>query len=130
MLQNDSTPFVSEHECGIAGCRPHEVRVGKDRRFLVVQRKVDKAWVLEGVKRSVPRVPQTKRSLAWKGQPTVSVVVAWCCRNPTRIADAVPVVGLRVEAHRAKPMQPDCLPVRGSPRSSMLGWSVLIEGLQ
>ena len=60
---------------GIVGCRLHEVRVGEDRRFLVVQRKVDKARVLDAVKRSIPRAPQIKRWLAWKGQPTVSVAV-------------------------------------------------------
>ena len=60
---------------GIAGCCLHEVRVGKDRRFLVVQRKVDKARVLDAVKQSVPRAPQIKRWLEWTGQPTVSVAV-------------------------------------------------------
>ena len=63
---------------GIAGCRLHEVRVGEvgeDRRFLVVQRRVDKARVLDAVKRSVPRAPQIKRWLEWKGEPTVSVAV-------------------------------------------------------
>ena len=60
---------------GIVGCRLHEVRVGEGRRFLVVQRKVDKARVLDAVKRSVPRAPQIKRWLEWKGQPTVSVAV-------------------------------------------------------
>ena len=130
MLQIDSPPLVSEHECGIAGCRSHEVRVGKERRFLVVQPKVYRAPVLEAIKRSVPGASQIKCSLACKDQRTVSVVVAWCRRNPTRIGDAAPVVVRRVEAHRAKPIQRDCLPVRGSPRSSMLGWSVLIDGLQ
>ena len=60
---------------GIAGCRLHEVRVGEDRRFLVVQREVDKARVLDAVKRSIPRAPQIKRWLEWKGQPTVSVAI-------------------------------------------------------
>ena len=60
---------------GIAGCRLHEVRVGEDRRFLVVQREVDKARVLDAVKRSITRAPQIKRWLEWKGQPTVSVAV-------------------------------------------------------
>ena len=32
---------------GIAGCRMHEVRVGENRRFLVVQHEVDKALVLD-----------------------------------------------------------------------------------
>jgi len=60
---------------GIAGCRLHEVRVGEDRRFLVVQHEVDKARVLDAVKRSIPRAPQIKRWIEWKGQPTVSVAV-------------------------------------------------------
>ena len=60
---------------GVAGCRMHEVRVGKDRRFLVVQREVDKVRVLDAVERSVSRAPQIKRWLDWKGQPTVSVAV-------------------------------------------------------
>ncbi len=59
----------------VAGCRMHEVQVGKDRRFLVVQREVDKALVLNAVRRSVSRAPQIKRWLDWKGQPTVSVAV-------------------------------------------------------
>ena len=60
---------------GIAGCRMHEVRVGENRRFLVVQHEVDKALVLDAVRRSVSRAPQAKRWLDWKGQPTVSVAV-------------------------------------------------------
>ena len=60
---------------GVAGCRLHEVRVGEDRRFLVVQRKVDKTLVLDAVKRSVSRARQIKRWLDWKGQPTISVAV-------------------------------------------------------
>ncbi len=57
------------------GCRLDEVRVGEDRRFLVVRYEVDKARVLDAVKRSESRVPQIKRWLEWKGQPTVSVAV-------------------------------------------------------
>ena len=60
---------------GIAGCRMLEVRVGEDRRFLVVRREVDKALVLDAVRRSVSRAPQVKRWLDWQGQPTVSVAV-------------------------------------------------------
>ncbi|MCY4074263.1 MAG: DUF3883 domain-containing protein [Acidobacteria bacterium] len=60
---------------GLAGCRMLEVRVGEDRRFLVVQREVDKELVLNAVKHSVPRAPQIERWLDWKGQPTVSVSV-------------------------------------------------------
>ena len=40
---------------GLAGCRMLEVRVGEDRRFLVVQREVDKELVLDAVEHSVPR---------------------------------------------------------------------------
>ena len=60
---------------GVAGCRMNEVRVGEERRFLVVQREVDKAGVLDAVGRSISRAPQIKRWLDWKGQPTVSVAV-------------------------------------------------------
>ena len=60
---------------GIADCRLHEVRVGEDRRFLVVRRKVEKARLLDAVKRSVRRAPQIERWLEWKGQPTVSVAI-------------------------------------------------------
>ena len=60
---------------GVDGCRMDEVRVGEDKRFLVVQREVDKVRVLDAVGRSVSRAPQIKRWLDWKGQPTVSVAV-------------------------------------------------------
>ena len=59
----------------IAGCRMLEVRVGEERRFLVVQREVDKEVVLDAVRRSVSRAPQVRRWLDWQGQPTVSVAV-------------------------------------------------------
>lgn len=59
----------------LTGCRMHEVRVGGDRRFLVVRHEVDKERVLDAVKRSIPRAPQIKRWLEWKGQPVVSVAV-------------------------------------------------------
>ena len=59
----------------MVSCRMIEVRVGEDRRFLVVQREVDKTLVLDAVRRSVPRAPQIRRWLDWKGQPTVSVAV-------------------------------------------------------
>ena len=59
----------------VDGCRLNEVRVGEDRRFLVVQSYVDKEHVLDAVRRSVSRAPQIKRWLDWKGQPTVSVAV-------------------------------------------------------
>lgn len=59
----------------LAGCLLHEVRVGDNRRFLVVQREVDKARVLEAIERSISRAPQLRRWLDWKGQPTVSVAV-------------------------------------------------------
>ena len=60
---------------GIEGCRMHEVRVGEDRRFLVVRRDVDKARVLEAVQRSVSKAPQIQRWLDWRGQPTVCAAV-------------------------------------------------------
>ena len=60
---------------GIADCHLKEVRVGEDRRFLVVQHTVDKARVLEAVEQSVPRARQIKRWREWKGQPTVSIAV-------------------------------------------------------
>ena len=59
----------------LAGCRMHEVRVGQDRRFLVVRHEVDKERVVDAVKRSISRAPQIKRWLDWKGQPVVSVAV-------------------------------------------------------
>ena len=61
---------------GIDGCRMYEVRVGQDRRFLVVRRDVDKERILEAVRRSVSKAPQIKRWLDWRGQPAVSVAVA------------------------------------------------------
>ena len=60
---------------GIPNCRLLEVKVGQDRRFLLVQREVDRARVLAAVKRSVSRAPQIKRWLDWKGQATVSIAV-------------------------------------------------------
>ena len=59
----------------LTGCRMHEVRVGQDRRFLVVRREVDKKRVVNAVERSVSRAPQIKRWRDWKGQPVVSVAV-------------------------------------------------------
>ena len=56
----------------VEGCRLNEVRVGEDRRFLVVQREVDKAGVLDAVKRSESRAPQIKRWLDWKGSSYIS----------------------------------------------------------
>ena len=60
---------------GIEGCRMSEVHVGQNRRFLVVQRDVPKARVLEAVSHSVSKAPQIKRWLDWQGQPTVSAAV-------------------------------------------------------
>ena len=64
---------------GVADCHLYEVRVGdgdsEDRRFLVVQRKVDKARVRDAVKQSFPEGPQRERWLDWKVKPTVSVAV-------------------------------------------------------
>ena len=61
---------------GMARCNMLEVRVGEARRFLVVRREVNKALVLDSVRRSVSRAPQIKRWLDWKGQPTVSIAVS------------------------------------------------------
>ena len=60
---------------GVAGCCMYEVRVGEEKRFLVVRREVDKTRVLDAVKRSVHRAPQIKRWIEWKGQPDISVAV-------------------------------------------------------
>ena len=60
---------------GAAGCCMHEVRVGEEKRFLVVRREVDKTLVLDAVRRSALRAPQIKRWLEWKGQPAISVAV-------------------------------------------------------
>jgi len=59
----------------VEGCCLNEVRVGEDRRFLVVQREVDKARVLDAVKRSESKASQIKRWHDWKGQPAVSIAV-------------------------------------------------------
>ena len=59
----------------LEGCRMYEVRVGQDRRFLVVRREVDRERVVDAVERSISRAPQIKRWLDWKGQPVVSVAV-------------------------------------------------------
>jgi hypothetical protein len=59
----------------LPGTRMHEVDVGEGRRFLVVQRKVDKERVLNAVKRSISAAPQLKRWLNWRGAPVVSVAV-------------------------------------------------------
>ncbi len=64
---------------GIPECRLHELLVGQDgedRRFLSVQRKVNKSRGLEAVKRSTSRAPRINRWFEWKGQPTVSVAVS------------------------------------------------------
>ena len=63
------------HIPGIESCRMDEVRVGQNRRFLVVRRDVDKSRVLEAVRHSVSKAPQIKRWLDWKGQPSVAVAV-------------------------------------------------------
>src|SRR5271165_3874411 len=59
----------------LPGCGMYAVDVGEGRRFLVVRREVDKERVLESVRRSIPKAPQLKRWLKWKGQPVVSVAV-------------------------------------------------------
>lgn len=53
-----------------------EVDMGEGRRFLVVRREVDKERVRAAVVKSIPKAPQLKRWLNWKGQPIVSVAVS------------------------------------------------------
>jgi len=60
---------------GISNCNLYEVHVGEDRCFLVAQYEVEKSRVLNAVEQSIPRAPQIKRWLKWKGQPTISVAV-------------------------------------------------------
>jgi hypothetical protein len=57
------------------GCRMYEVNLGEGRRFLVVRRELAKERVLESVGKSIPRAPQLKRWLRWKGQPAVSIAI-------------------------------------------------------
>ncbi len=59
----------------LPGTTMYEVDVGEGRHFLVVRREVDKQRVLEAVERSIPKAPQLKRWLNWKGAPVVSVAV-------------------------------------------------------
>lgn len=68
----------------LPGCRMHEVRVGQDRRFLVVRREVDKQRVIDAVRRSISRAPQIGRWLNWKGQPVVSVAVGLSANAVTK----------------------------------------------
>jgi len=60
---------------GSAGCALYQVDVGDRHRFLVVRREVEKARVLDAVRRSLSRAPQLKRWLDWKGEPVVSIAV-------------------------------------------------------
>lgn len=59
------------------GCQLFRVRVGEAHRFLVVRRQIDKDRVLSAVKASLSAAPQLRRWLKWKGEPVVSVAVAW-----------------------------------------------------
>ena len=59
----------------LSGCTMHHLGVGDARHFLVVRRKLDKAFVLDAVEHSIARAPQIVRWRDWKGQPTVSVAV-------------------------------------------------------
>lgn len=68
----------------LPGTSMHEVEVGQDRRFLLVRREVDKDRVLEAVKQSIPKAPQLKRWLNWKGVPVVSVAVGL---SPAAVAE-------------------------------------------
>jgi anti-sigma regulatory factor (Ser/Thr protein kinase) len=59
----------------LPGCGMCEVDLGEEGRYLVVRRELDKTRVLESVQRSIPKAPQLKRWLNWKGQPIVSIAV-------------------------------------------------------
>jgi hypothetical protein len=60
----------------LGGCTLHRVDVGDQHRFLVVRQKVEKAQVLEAVRKTIPLAPQLRRWLNWKGDPVVSVAVS------------------------------------------------------
>lgn len=66
------------------GSRMYEIRVGKDKQFLVVRREIDKKQILKAVKRSISGAPQLKRWLDWKGQPVVSVAVGLSAHAVTK----------------------------------------------
>ena len=66
------------------GSRMYEIRVGKDKQFLVVRREIDKKRVQKAVERSISRAPQLKRWLDWKGQPVVSVAVGLSAHAVTK----------------------------------------------
>ncbi len=66
------------------GSRMYEIRVGKDKQFFIVRRKIDKKRIREAVKRSISRAPQLKRWLDWKGQPVVSVAVGLSAHAVTK----------------------------------------------
>ena len=68
----------------LGGCRMHEVRVGQERRFLVVRYEVAKERVVDAVRRSASRAPQIERWLDWKGQPVVSVAVGLSANAVTK----------------------------------------------
>lgn len=61
---------------GLRGCELHQVNVGDRHRFLIVRREVEKARVLDAVRRSLSRAPQLTRWLDWKGEPVVSIAVS------------------------------------------------------
>jgi len=60
----------------LEGCSLHRVDVGDQQRFLVVRQQVDKAQIIEAVKRSIPVAPQLRRWLNWKGNPVVSIAIS------------------------------------------------------
>jgi len=61
---------------GLAGCELYQVDVGDRHRFLVVRREVEKARVLDAVRKSLSRARQLNRWLDWKGEPMVSIAVS------------------------------------------------------
>lgn len=72
-LSRRQTPIGDVPE--IEGCRMSEVRVGQNRRFLLVQRDVPKTRVPDAIRHSVSKAPQIERWLNWQGQPTVSAAI-------------------------------------------------------
>lgn len=68
---------------GLPNCSLHRVDLGEHRRFLVVRREIEKPRVLDSVQKSLAAVPQLRRWLDWKGEPTVSAAVSLDRRGVT-----------------------------------------------
>ena len=58
------------------GSALHEVTVGRNHRYLVVKRQIEKQRVLSAVRSSLASAPQLNRWLNWKGTPELSVAVS------------------------------------------------------